>query len=363
MRSALWSLATNMILKQPRFNVLFVTNRCNLDCKMCFYTKREKRPELTLDEIRLLAKSLPPQWYVMFTGGETFLRNDIADIAKAFYDNGAINLHFSTNATLYDRTLKAVSEIAAYAKKSMVIVIASIDGPPALHDGIRGQNGAFEKTSKTIRALLELKKQYPNIGVGTNFTLSSFNQDYWKETIDYMRDDLNVDTINIGLARGETKEKEAKEYKIEHYWNAQRYLARTNRREYFSPPARALALFKDIAQIETIYKVVTDKPPAYYQCLAGRVFSVITETGVVYPCEMIPMPMGNLRDYAMNYKKLWKSPAAQRIRDHVKTRVCMQGCTYECAMTASLATELSTVGQFVDFLFHYKKKTKEYYHV
>jgi len=58
MRRILLSLMKNMIMHRPTSSVLFLTNRCNLNCKMCFYTERENRNELTVKEIGRLAMSL-----------------------------------------------------------------------------------------------------------------------------------------------------------------------------------------------------------------------------------------------------------------------------------------------------------------
>ncbi|GAF91896.1 unnamed protein product, partial [marine sediment metagenome] len=215
------------------------------------------------------------------------------------------------------------------------------------------------KTVQTISELVNMKKSLPNLGVAVNFTLSSYNQDCWKDVIDFANDELGVDTINIGLTRGKTREKDAKVFNLENYWKAHRYLIKTNRRLYFSPLLRWLTLFKDTVQVENIFKIANGKPPAYYKCLAGRVFSVITDQGDVYPCEMLNRKMGNLRDVDMDFMKIWESRKAQEIRQYISRRECL--CTYECAMTASLATSFITVGQFVDFLIHYKQKTQEYY--
>lgn len=360
MRNAFPALLNNLFLKRPTFTVFFVTRRCNLNCKMCFYTGRPPGNELTLEEIQRLAKSLPPQWFMMLTGGEPFLRKDIVDIAAAFYDQGTINLHFSTNGTLTEVTLAGVRKIAAYARQSRILVVTSIDGPKALHDSIRRRPGVFDQTTATTRELVNLKSEFPNLGVAVNFTLSAYNQHCWKDTIDFIRRDLRVDAINIGLTRGETSEPEAKRFELDNYWQAHRYLIKTNRRDYFSPPLRMLALFKDVAQIENIYQIAAGRPPSHYRCLAGRVFNVITEDGDVYPCEMLHQKMGNLRAVNMDFQRVWKSASAMAIRRHIATRKCL--CTYECAMTASLAASWTTSGQFLDFLLHYRQKTREYYH-
>lgn len=326
---------------------------------MCFYPTQEKRNELTLDEIRKLAKSMPPQWFLMLTGGEPFLRDDIAEIAGAFYDRGAIGIHFSTNGFLVGKTLDRVRAIAEYCKESTVIIDTSIDGPEELHDSIRQTKGAFRKTVETTRELVEMKQTLPNLGVAVNFTLSAYNQNCWKDVVDFAREDLKVDAVNIGLTRGNTREEGAGEFDIGEYWKAHRYLIKTNRRQFFAPTARWLAMFKDVAQIENIYKIANSNPPGYYRCLAGRVFNVITEEGDVFPCEMLDRKMGSLRAVDMDFEKIIESDAAKEIIEYISKRECL--CTYECAMTASLAASFGTAGQFIDFLLHYRQKTREYY--
>lgn len=353
MRATLPALARNLFLKRPTSNVLFLTNRCNLDCRMCFYTERERRDELTSDEIGRLARSLPPQWYVMFTGGEPFLREDVAEIAAHFYDCGALNLHFSTNATLQARTLNGVRKIATYAARARVIVVASIDGPREVHDDIRMMPGAFDRTVTTVRELIRMKRSLPNLGVVANFTFSAFNQACWRQTLDYLRRDLGVDTVNIGLVRGRTKEDRAKAVDIDLYREAQRYLVSThNRRTYFSPVLERLAVLKEVIQADNIVRIARHDPPPAYRCLAGRVFNVITETGDVYPCEMLGDRIGNLRDVGMDFIKLWDSDEADRIRAYIDKRECL--CSYECAMGATIAASFGTAARLLDVALRYK---------
>ena len=213
--------------------------------------------------------------------------------------------------------------------------------------------GVFDKTVTTVRALIRMKRDLPNLGVVANFTLSAFNQDYWRETVDFLRQDLGVDTVNIGLVRGKTKEASAKNVDIERYREAQQYLIATNnRRTYFSPALKRLAVLKEVIQADTITRIAQHDPPAAHRCLAGRVFNVISETGDVYPCEMLGTRIGNLRDVGMDFMKLWESEEADRIRAYIDKRECL--CTYECAMGASIAASFRTAARLLDLATHYR---------
>ena len=50
-------------------------------------------------------------------------------------------------------------------------------------------------------------------------------------------------------------------------------------------------------------------------CHASSLFGIITADGKVYPCEILEDKMiGNLRDFDMNFMKLWNSERNKNIR-------------------------------------------------
>ena len=72
--------------KHPATMVHFLTDRCNARCPFCFIdfnSPHHGKNELTLNEIEQITQFLPRSLTnINFTGGEPFLRNDIAGIAK-----------------------------------------------------------------------------------------------------------------------------------------------------------------------------------------------------------------------------------------------------------------------------------------
>ena len=49
-------------------------------------------------------------------------------------------------------------------------------------------------------------------------------------------------------------------------------------------------------------------------------FWVINADGRVYPCEILDKPLGALRDYDMNFMKLWNDKLAQQTKNGLKTQ-------------------------------------------
>ena len=61
---------------------------------------------------------------------------------------------------------------------------------------------------------------------------------------------------------------------------------------------------------------------------------VIFPEGQVYPCELWSEPIGNLRDFDYDLKKLWRSEKAKQIRGEIVDRDCK--CYHQCFLSPSL---------------------------
>ena len=77
---------TCLIRGGPNYLIFFVTARCNLRCPHCFYLEEinsaVSSKELKINELEQMTKKAPFLFHVSFTGGETFVRNDIDKIVR-----------------------------------------------------------------------------------------------------------------------------------------------------------------------------------------------------------------------------------------------------------------------------------------
>ncbi|HWR57450.1 MAG TPA: radical SAM protein, partial [Thermodesulfovibrionales bacterium] len=176
----------------------FITKRCNLRCPFCFYlTDKDQSPpsgnELNIAEIKRISRSMGNLLWLAFSGGEIFLRDDLAEISKVFYENNkpAIML-FPTNGMLPDLIRDTTEEILRHCSKSVVAVKLSLDGPAEAHDRLRNRPGCFEKTMATYRNLEGLIDRYPNFELGINTVFCSANQDLMDEIIDLVAGLKNI---------------------------------------------------------------------------------------------------------------------------------------------------------------------------
>ena len=73
----------------PSYFIFYPTSRCNLKCSHCFYhdSLNKRFNELTLAEIDKITQTMDPILSLILTGGEPYLRHDLDQIVRIFYEN------------------------------------------------------------------------------------------------------------------------------------------------------------------------------------------------------------------------------------------------------------------------------------
>jgi MoaA/NifB/PqqE/SkfB family radical SAM enzyme len=176
----------------PTTLIFFLTYRCNLRCKMCglwgangtaIHTELEQ-DRLTAAEygeiIRQAAFCRPT---ITLFGGEPLLHRDWDAIAQHVKEAG-LRCRVVTNGLLLEKHAARIVELGIDK------VNVSIDGPPAVHDEIRGERGGFERAVKGIQAVADSQKRSgastPLISI--TCTVSQFNHAYLLDLAEAVRD-------------------------------------------------------------------------------------------------------------------------------------------------------------------------------
>lgn len=138
------------------------TRNCNLKCAFCERGRSSQEDRLKIKHFRKLFRDIKRLQgkKIHLTGGEFFLRPDY----KAILDMAAEkNLHIAitSNGTLIDK--KISKTLAPYPIKNIQISLDSF--LPKRHDKIRGEEGAFAKSSQ---AFLNLQENAPAIRINLN---------------------------------------------------------------------------------------------------------------------------------------------------------------------------------------------------
>ncbi|MFA7088385.1 MAG: radical SAM protein, partial [Patescibacteria group bacterium] len=145
--------------------IFFVTSRCNSRCRHCFNWRNiGKVVDLDLIEIEKRAKRLPHFDNLLLSGGEPFLRKDLADLINIFVRNNKIKtVSIPTNGLLTASIIDILEKILLIPNINAVNINFSLDGLNDIHDNIRGIEGNFVITMESIKAVSALREKYPRL--------------------------------------------------------------------------------------------------------------------------------------------------------------------------------------------------------
>ncbi len=342
-------------LNTPTSIIFYVTSRCNLRCKHCFYWKElnQTPKEMTLDEIKKAASSLKHPAIFSLTGGEPTLRQDIVEISKAFCDyNRTPLINIATNASnpriVKERVSNILEKCPSLPKLSVQI---SLDGLRETHDKIRGMSGSFDSVFKTIEFLktIEDKRLY----VSTNTVLSKFNKDELTELITHLNRfgieskvqvarGINHGLYNLGKdvqSDFNPKDPHSVELSFEELERVYGDLSELNKKlknRFWTNMQRL--------KFRYMLNMIKEKKPQFDRCFAGLVDAVVYSDGSVAHCEMTK-PFANLKDYDYDFYRLWKSDPANRMRDRIKSCFCIHGCNMITSMNYDTETLIRLLGK------------------
>jgi len=295
--------------------------RCNSRCLTCnIWKKREN--ELTLEEWDQVLSSLgrAPYWFTL-SGGEPFMVRHIVELAQLAYDHcrpGIINI--PTNSLLYTKIPAQVERIARYCRDSQVIVNLSLDGVGEKHDRIRGVPGNFRRFEANYRALREL--DLPNLHIGIHSVISTYNVNDVIELFDYAlalkpdsyiteiaEERVELDTVGLDITPSAARYAAA----------IDQLVARIERHE-FHGLARITEAFR-VEYYGLVKRILVEKTQVI-GCYAGWASAQIYADGTLWPCCVRADNMGNLRDYDYDFRAIWFSPQADRVRRNIYNKEC-----------------------------------------
>ncbi|MFB3895268.1 MAG: radical SAM/SPASM domain-containing protein [bacterium] len=290
--------------------IIGVTYRCNAKCVMCDTWRYPTRPEQEIKP-EVLHK-LPAMQFTNITGGEPFVRNDLAEIVHIIKKKTK-RIVISTNGFFTDRIIQLAKE-----NKDIGIRI-SIEGLPKSNDELRGIKDGFDKG---LRTLLELK--YLGIkDIGFGITVSDRNA---KDLLELYR---LADAMHLEFAtavvhnsyyfhkfNNEIKEKDIVAAEFQTLVNE---LLKSKRiknwyRAYFNHGI-----------INYVYGRKRLLP-----CEVGSDVFYLDPFGDIRPCNAMDEPIGNLNQQNA-FAEIWNSPGAKTMRQKVAT------CDKQCWMIGSVS--------------------------
>jgi len=167
--------------------VIFPHNRCNCRCVMCDIWRIRQVREITprdLEPHLTSLRELNVKW-IVFSGGEPLMHSDISSLSRVCRAEGVRVTLLTAGLTLEKR-----ADIVAASIDDLIV---SIDGPPDIHDKIRGVPGAYRRLQRGIEALRQLRAEMPIHG---RCTIQKGNFGELRNTVHAARA-LNLNSISF----------------------------------------------------------------------------------------------------------------------------------------------------------------------
>lgn len=326
----------------PTFLLLEITERCNCRCRMCHIWEKKESLELSIKDYEHLFRD--PLWrnlrILSLTGGEPFLRRDLADIillaTKCLPRLERIS--FPSNGILTKHIVDTVRSILASLPSHIAFKIGiSIDGIQEIHDQMRGVPGSFDKATETVRQLKSLNS--PNFSVGILSLITLETIPHLQKAHDVFKSLTTEITYTIAT-------------QSPFFGNLESGIAP------FSPEEKT-ALFRFInetlipefpekAYLYDKYKDHISKDKRTYPCLAGYLSAYIDVNGNLFPCHYVgeDFAIAKRSDADETLEQAWFSQKGRAMRQRLKNYSYCRNCSNNCD-SRNLIRE-----DFWDFFFY-----------
>lgn len=318
---------------RPFKATLVLTERCDCRCEICRIWEKPKGREPSPDDVARFLRDAGSVRWLNLTGGEIFLRDDVEEVcAKAVEAEPRLAvLDFPTTGQRTERIVGAVTRIARLGVPRFFVSV-SVEGPPALHDVLRGRPGAYDRMIETYRALRRVRGAKAFLGL----TLSDRNADAVDETFRALAARLPGFSerevhVNVATTSG-------------HYY--------ANLGANVRRPARPCAAIRRVLArrrarlsptdwLESTYlalvprHVATGRSPLPCRSLSASVF--VAPDGTVHPCTVYARPLGNA--WATPLPEILGTAEAADARAAVAADRC-PGCWSPCEAYQTILSNL-----------------------
>ena len=318
---AMTALRSNFSRLERPYKLNFsVTYNCQSRCLTCNIWEIRPKGELTIDEIRRFAERNSYFKWVEISGGEPFMRGDIADIARAFKDScrDLYLLTMPTNSLCNQSSMEMrLDEILSLGIPRVVMTI-SLDGYGELHDRIRGVKGNFDKAMQTYRMALRMKQKHRGFDAVFGYTMSKFNQGQFEQTYNAVKQlfpEVTYNDFHINLAQTSENyyKNESSDIRPDGGMAAREIEMFLEHRKKSADP---MIIIENAFLKKLVGFAKTGKSPMRSRSLEASLF--LDSWGGVYPSIMWNRKIGSIRDVDYDLSKLWKSEPAEAARKDIR---------------------------------------------
>lgn len=296
----------------PKEICIILTYRCNAKCNMCdvWHYPTKSSEEITIKDIEKLPSGLR---FINITGGEPFVRQDIAEIIEVIQPKTR-RIVISTNGFFTDR-------IIGLCKKYPDLGIRiSIEGLQKANDSIRGIPEGFDRGLRTLFTLRKMGMK----DIGFGMTVQDMN---CRDLVPLyeLADALGYEFATATLHNSHYFHKldnriENKDLVCGEFSKLIVELLKSNSMKKW---------FRAYFNYGLMNYIKGGK--RFLKCEMGSEACFVDPSGDVLPCNgmNIKMPMGNIRE--QSFDVIWNSKQAEEVR------IAVDNCNKQCWMVGSAA--------------------------
>ena len=316
----------------PIRGVVALTCRCNMRCRYCRSWDKTAGKEWTPNELSRLFRQMPRLVWLDVTGGEIFARRDAQELLVACVESARQLkvFHFATNGFFADRVVEAVRAINRRRPDLYLPITVSIDGPPDIHDKLRGRDGSYVAAIECVRRLRAIPGAVVHVG-------TTVGPDNWRE-LPTLRARLgqDLDGFDDRIWHWNLVQRSA------HFFgNADQEmlaldvaarLVRDHLRNRF-PPSRPIEIMEALFLVNLEAHLRGEPVGIHCQALWSSCF--VSADCVLYPCHVYDRPLADLRAIDFDVPAVWHAGETIEARADAVALRC-GGCFTPCEAYTTL---------------------------
>ena len=318
---------------------LFVTSTCNSLCRTCFYwDELNQGRDLTFEQLERLSHTAPAFHKLWISGGEPFLRKELAEIIELFYvNNGMRHVNLPTNGLLPKKLDEVVTYLLERCPELTIDLNFSLDGLANTHDAIRGVPNNFTRTIATMEMV---SAKWKGVHRLRRNVVSCVTTENYRELVTLglkLASESDIDGHYCEIIRGNAMDPNLSRIPLEELVQLHQALLRLHERYadklfgHLDWPARSLARMYYLGHLKFHFQLHEQN---HYNnkawpmpCTAGQTTIVIDHDGTFRSCEL-RSKLGRLQDFDFDLTAALHSPAMKQEIAAIPGAKCW--CTHSC---------------------------------
>lgn len=319
---------------KPQHLTFLVTRRCNAGCVMCSAPRNENN-ELRLADIEGIFRDefFRTFKYICFSGGETFLREDLPDVVDtilklqrqihyvAFLTNGL------SPAVIEKKMRKIINAVNGRNSTTLALSISFLSMDRETYAKINNVADSYDRVMDTIDRMKILQKEF-SIDVRLNTTIQPLNVRELPRLLNFSKK-LNwpIRFTGVNITKG-------------YFNNFKRKDSLTFREDdlafledFFSRPHDGISEFNRAFWYD--YLRIVKGNNRGMPCVLLSYGLVIDANGELFSC-VAPVIYGNVRDE--NLSDIWNSKKTKALKKRIKKQYCPH-CSAPCGAEVSIEQE------------------------